>query len=57
MKPRKTPPKEGAGSGCMARLVRLFNLNFEVFLMGVVIGLTLVAIPVVAKLLLQIICR
>ena len=22
MKPRKTPPKEGAGSGCMARLVR-----------------------------------
>jgi len=23
MKPRKTPPKEGAGSGCMARLVRL----------------------------------
>jgi len=24
MKPRKTPPKEAAGSGCMARLVRLF---------------------------------
>lgn len=27
MKPRKTPPKEGAGGGCMARLVRLFEFH------------------------------
>lgn len=25
MKPSKTPPKQGAGSGCMARLVRIFG--------------------------------
>ena len=30
MKPRETPPKQGAGSGCMARLVRCSSF----FLLG-----------------------
>lgn len=29
MKSRKTPPKEGAGSGCMARLVRFSSSSLE----------------------------
>ena len=29
MKPRKTPPKEGVGSGCMARLVRCSSFFFN----------------------------
>lgn len=57
MKPRWMSATRRLVAVAVARLVRLFLLNFEVFMMGVVIGLTLVTIPVAVELILQIIRR